>query len=661
LDSVHLDPVGCWRYGEPTRLEEFVSASLTNDVPLDEDRPEPRSPRSRRIVVTAAVAAALVTAGTAFAYSGQAGAIVGAVGRADAKIHDIQGASHKSPMDGQQVSNVTGVVVAKSTKGFWIVDPQPDDNDATSEGLFVFTNSAPSQNVGDSVTVSGTVKEFRPGGDGGSGNLSTTELTDPSVKKKGKAKALPEPVKIGPGGRVAPPAPRADNPGDVEASDQFDPTKNALDFYESMEGMLVRVTDAVTSGPLTENNDLSVLPGGEGAPRTARGGIAYSSYDDPNTERVILSRGTGMVTPPDAAVGQKLPGDVDGVLDYSFGAYKMLLTKEATVEGAAPERETTRAANDGELAVATFNVENLDPKDDPAKFDGLANAIVKNLSSPDLIALEEIQDENGATDDGTVTAEKTLQMLSDAVAKAGGPKYEWAQINPENNADGGEPGGNIRPAFFFRTDRGLAFVKKGEGDATTATDVQGGQGGPELTLSPGRVDPSNGSWEATRKPLAGQFTFNGKNIIAIANHFSSKGGDQSLMGRFQPPARDSEQKRNPQAESVRAFVDKVNSVDPNANVIVLGDLNDFEFSKTTDILTAGDALVDLPRTLPQEERYSFVFDGNSQFLDHILISKSLDAQKDYDVVHVNSEYSAKDAGRVSDHDPQIVRLFGSGG
>jgi predicted extracellular nuclease len=88
-------------------------------------------------------------------------------------------------------------------------------------------------------------------------------------------------------------------------------------------------------------------------------------------------------------------------------------------------------------------------------------------------------------------------------------------------------------------------------------------------------------------------------------------------------------------------------------VIVLGDINDFEFSETSQILTSGNALVDLPRTLPAAERYSYVFQGNSQVLDHILVSPSTYAQVEgYDSVHVNAEF----ADQASDHDPQIVRL-----
>jgi uncharacterized protein len=139
----------------------------------------------------------------------------------------------------------------------------------------------------------------------------------------------------------------------------------------------------------------------------------------------------------------------------------------------------------------------------------------------------------------------------------------------------------------------------------------------------------------------------------VGNHFISKGQDQPLMGRFQPPARDSEAQRHLQAQAVRGFVDQIRAAEPNAAVVVLGDLNDFEFSQTADLLVGDGSLVDLPRTLPAPERYSYVFEGNSQVLDHILISSSLAHQLyQYDVVHINSEF----ANQTSDHDPQVVRF-----
>src|SRR4051812_9205752 len=57
-------------------------------------------------------------------------------------IYDIQGASHRSPLVGQSVSNVPGIVIAKTSNGFYMQDSSGDGNDATSDGIFVFTSSA---------------------------------------------------------------------------------------------------------------------------------------------------------------------------------------------------------------------------------------------------------------------------------------------------------------------------------------------------------------------------------------------------------------------------------------------------------------------------------------------------------------------------------------
>ena len=103
--------------------------------------------------------------------------------------------------------------------------------------------------------------------------------------------------------------------------------------------------------------------------------------------------------------------------------------------------------------MATYNVENLDPSDPQEKFDALAGAVVENLSSPDILALEEIQDDNGATDDGTVSADATLEEVHGRDRGRGGPAYEARTVDPENKTDGGEPGGNIRQVFLFNPER----------------------------------------------------------------------------------------------------------------------------------------------------------------------------------------------------------------
>lgn len=572
-------------------------------------------------------------------------------------IADIQGATHRSPREGVKVAEVPGVVTAVSGNGFWFQDPTPDADPATSEGLFVFTGSgATKPSVGSAVTVTGTVTEFRAGGDTPSNaNLTTTELTAPVVAVTGAA-AVPDATLVGAGGRVPPSTVVEDDAaGDVETSGVFDPAQDGLDFWESLEGVRLQLNDAQVVGPTSSFGELPVVPPGATV-RTARGGILLRA-SDPNPERVLLDDVLAPV--PTANVGDTLAGATVGVLDYSFANYKLLVTSTPTVASAALPRERTRPQNALELAVATFNVENLDPTDEQAKFDALAGQVVTNLASPDLVTLEEVQDNNGPVNDSVVAADQTLARFTAAIVAAGGPAYQWRQIDPTDDADGGEPGGNIRVAFLFRTDRGLSFVDRAGGDATTATQVvRGTLGLPRLTLSPGRIAPTDPAWNASRKPLAGEFRWRGRPLFVVANHFNSKGGDQPVNGRFQPPTRSSETQRHQQARLVAAFADQIRDLNPLAELIVLGDINDFEFSETANILVGDGDLVDLPRTLPERERYSYVFEGNSQFLDHILISPALAlrigplSRYEYDVVHVNAEY----ADQVSDHDPQVVRI-----
>ena len=567
-------------------------------------------------------------------------------------IHEIQGAAHTSPFAGQNVSSVPGIVTARSSNGFWMQDPNPDANDATSEGIFVFTSSAPTAVVGDSVQVSGRVQEFRPGG-ASSTNLTTTELSSPTITVVSTGNPLPPATVVGTGGRIPPSEVIEDDvSGSVETSGVFDPASDGIDFWESVEGMRLQLNNPVAVGPTNDFGETQVA-GDDGANATgvtARGGV-LARANDFNPERVVLD---DVVTPglPVMNVGDHYVGAVTGVLDYNFGNFMLELTSMpvAVHDGVTPE--TTAPAGHGQVAVGTFNFENLDPTDPPEKFTRLADILVHNLGAPDIVSGEEVQDNNGAQDDGVVDADETLNELVAAVQAVGGPTYDYRYINPVNDADGGEPGGNIRQVFLFRTDRGVSFVDRPGGGPTTATTVVSGPDGPELSSSPGRIDPANSAFTTSRKPLAGEFMFNGHHLFVVANHFNSKGGDQPLMGRFQPPARVSEVQRHRQAEVVHDFVEAILAVDPSANVVVAGDLNDFQFSETVSILKSG-ILDDLVDTLPENERYSYVFEGNSQTLDHILFSDALFGEPfTYDIVHVNAEF----ADQASDHEPSVVRI-----
>ncbi|MCW1968511.1 MAG: endonuclease/exonuclease/phosphatase family protein [Anaerolineae bacterium] len=584
------------------------------------------------------------------------------------RIRDIQGSGHVSPMQGRAVQGVGGVVTVVRNTGFWMQDPQPDANNATSEGIYVYVNAPPTVNVGDYVWVNGTVVEFRPGsGSAREANLSITQLAGPGLEMKTltSGNALPAPIIIGTGGRVPPQKVIDDDAkGDAETTGKFEAEADGLDFYESLEGMLVQVNGAVVVGPTrqfssgTPNREVYVIGdnGANATGRTARGGLLIAQ-DDFNPERMVV---TNLLTQvPNLNVGDKLTAPIVGVVDYNFGKYQLHASQALQVSATNLPRERTSPAAAGQLAVGCFNVENLAATDAASKFSRLANIIVQNLQAPDLLTLQEVQDNDGSADTSITDAGKTFSMLADAVVAAGGPRYVWRDIDPQAKQDGGEPGGNIRVGFFFRTDRGLKFVDRAGGTATQAVNVlRNSAGKPELSYSPGRIDPGNLAFRNSRKPLVGEFSYNGKTLFVVGNHFVSKGGDQALFGRYQPPVLGSEQARTQQALSVKRFVQAILDIDNNANVIVLGDLNDFEFSPAMRMLMGKDdktqVLYSLVETLPPEERYTYVYEGNSQVLDHIMLSRNLaqTAAPQYDIVHVNAEY----VERASDHDPSVAKL-----
>ncbi|MEU6401950.1 endonuclease/exonuclease/phosphatase family protein [Streptomyces sp. NPDC046985] len=570
------------------------------------------------------------------------------------RIHDVQGTTRISPYAGKTVTDVPGIVTGVraygSSKGFWMQDPTPDDDPATSEGVFVFTSSAPQAAVGDSVTVTGTVSEYVPGG-ASSGGQSVTEITKPAVTTVSSGNPVPAPVVVN-----ARSVPDAYTPaGDPAANGSINglplqPTQYALDYYESLEGMNVQVSDArVVTGtdPYAELWVTVKLH----EHRSSRGGTLYGSYTAQNTGRLQIQSLGASADFPAANVGDTLAGTTSGPLDYNqFGGYTLVAGRLGTLESAGLQRESTRPQGPGELAVATYNVENLDPSD--STFAAHASAIVNNLRSPDVVSLEEIQDDDGATDDGVVDASQTVTKLIDAIVAAGGPKYDWRSINPVNDQDGGEPGGNIRQVFLFNPER-VSFTDRPGGDSTTAVGVAKVNGKAALTASPGRIDPASDAWKSSRKPLAGEFVFHGRTVFVIANHFASKGGDQGLTSQYQPPTRSSETERHLQATEVNSFVKNILAVQRNAEVIALGDMNDFEFSDTAKIMEGDGELWSAIKSLPKSERFTYDYQGNEQVLDQILISPSIrHGDFDYDSVHVNSEFH----DQISDHDPQVLRF-----
>ncbi|WP_316753333.1 endonuclease/exonuclease/phosphatase family protein [Streptomyces herbicida] len=562
-------------------------------------------------------------------------------------ISAIQGTTRISPYNGSTVTTtgiVTAIRSAGSSHGFWIQSVGGDGNAATSDAIFVYTGSGtPNTAVGNSITVTGRVSEYYPDSSGGSQSL--TELGSASWTTNSTGNALPAAVTIS-DATVPATYTRTNNGGSIN-SFTLAPTTYALDYYESLEGMRVSVGNSPVVGPANAYNEMwvNVKPS---QVNSARGGSLYSSYSSQNSGRLQITTLLSSAFPK-GTVGDTISG-ATGVLDYSaYGGYSLNATSLGTLTSGGVAKETTADQSPGQLSVATYNVENLDPTDPASKFTALAQGIVNNLKSPDIVALEEVQDNDGPADDGVVSASTTLSTLISAIRTAGGPTYSYTQINPRNDADGGEPGGNIRQVLLYNSAR-VGFTARGSATATTANSVTSVGGVAQLTYNPGRIAPANSAWSASRKPLAAEFTFGGQKYFVIANHFVSKGGDYSLHSQYQPPARSSETQRGSQASVENSFVDSILAAQSDAHVIVLGDLNDFQFSTAVSNLEGG-VLTDLVDTLPASQQYTYVYDGNSQVLDHTLVSSSITSY-DYDIVHINSEFP----DQTSDHDPQVVRI-----
>jgi predicted extracellular nuclease len=161
------------------------------------------------------------------------------------------------------------------------------------------------------------------------------------------------------------------------------------------------------------------------------------------------------------------------------------------------------------------------------------------------------------------------------------------------------------------------------------------------------------------------FRFEGCDLTVVNNHFSSKGGSGPLFGAIQPAVALQESPavnggldaRRAQATAVSEFVDALLARDPHANVVVLGDMNEFEFVSPLEILRRSLVLLAEEEAGPQPVTgsYTFIFEGNAQALDHILVSESLASRAELDIVHVNTEF-ADTPQRASDHDPVVARL-----
>jgi predicted extracellular nuclease len=354
----------------------------------------------------------------------------------------------------------------------------------------------------------------------------------------------------------------------------------------------------------------------------------------------------GIIELPELSSGDRV-GELSGVVGYGYGAWRLSLVDTPEHHKSAPDLETSNLFSDATgITIASYNVHNLHPGAGSERFARVAGHLVEKLRSPAIVALQEIQDNNGPKPSG-VAADKTYETLLSLMPDA--LHYEVAQIDPEEGADGGQPNGNIRCALLWRSDM-VSLQRRGRQGSRSAVKVQSVGG---ITPSPGLIAPADRAFAGSRKPLAAWFRVRGRDVVVIVVHLSSKYGDSPFLGRAQPPIVDSLRSRRRQAELIAGFVESLSLNWPEAEVVVIGDCNDLPDSEAlSPWLAAG--LVHATGSVPLNDRYSYVYQGLRQLIDQAWVTPGLAAAR-ADAVHLN--VPLPESRRASDHDPIVVKLL----
>ncbi len=583
-------------------------------------------------------------------------------------IHTIQGNGSASPLVSTSVTT-TGIVTARKSNGFFLQEPDAsvDADPNTSEGIFVFTSSAPpaAAAIGNAVSVSATVSEFIPSSDPHSPPL--TELTGAGVTLVSSGNPLPTPVTL---------TATDTNPG------------GSIEQLEKYEGMRIFVGSltvvAPTLGAVNEANATATSngvfygvisgvarpfrePGVEVPDPLPAGSPCCVPFFDANPERLRVDSDaqTGS-TAIDVTTGATVM-NITGVLDYGFRTYTIDpdAATPPLVSGNISATDVP-VALDNEFTTASFNMQRFfDTVNDPAKSDSVltptafdnrlnkASLIIRNiLHTPDILGVVEMENL-------TTLQALASRISSDAIA-AGQPDPAYAAYLVEGNDIGG-----IDVGFL---------VKPGRVTVNSVTQV-----GAAATF----INPLNNLPELLndRPPLVlegvvHKFGFKSTAITVIVNHLRSLSGvDDPVDG---PRVR---AKRQAGAEFLANYIQSRQVADPNERIVAVGDFNAFEFNDgyvdamgtikgtpppVNQVVLASSDLVDpdlinLTDQHPASDRYSFSFDGSAQVLDHILINSnvvSLFNRMQY--ARVNADFpeiyrsDASRPERLSDHDPEVA-------
>ena len=432
---------------------------------------------------------------------------------------------------------------------------------------------------------------------------------------------------------------------------KYDPENEALDYFESLEGMRVNINKPKILGPQYKG-DIYVLPGNYNGQKLNNIGGVNLRPGVQNTETIAIEVGKKVV----AKAKDYFNEDITGVFTYRYKTYRIDPYKVPKVQDGGLKREVSKIyPAEDKLTIASYNIENFSAnskgRDETPeeKVDKIAKSFINEVHSPDIITLIEVQDNNGGVNDGTVEGVKSGEKLADRIKSFGGPEYKYTEVAPIDGKDGGKPGANIRVAYLYNPNRVTLIGKDKGGSEEAARFVDG-----HLEKNPARIDPTNINFEKVRKSLAAEFDFKGERIVVIANHLKSKLGDDAVYGSNQPAIENTKAQRVEQAKLLNAFVREGLRQNPNLKFVLTGDFNDFEFSDTVKTIV-GNELVNLMAEHEAGDRYSYFYRGSNQSLDNILVSKNIKDRVLFSPVHINASFM-EEHGRASDHDPVVVQI-----
>jgi hypothetical protein len=337
-------------------------------------------------------------------------------------IAEINGVKFLSPYQNQVVSNVSGIISAKGPDGLWLRSTQPDNDERTSESLYVFGRAfGANLTVGDTITVGGKVLEYRSNKD----YIYLTELSAPVLENRISSGNVVTPLVIGKDTGDPPNEQYSSlDGGDVfavpnnvsqisVANPTLNPKKYGLDFWESLTGELVTVRKPTALTKPSQFGDTWVVGNWKVSGRNDRDGLTMTDKDV-NPEAILIGTPLDRTkNPTNTRMGDSLE-EITGVVTYAFGFYRILpqtalkVTKSQSPALPPPTKLVSSGSCNG-ITFGDYNVENLAATSD--HHPELANHIVNYMKSPDIIFVQEIQDDNGVTNDAGKSGPQTLHSI----------------------------------------------------------------------------------------------------------------------------------------------------------------------------------------------------------------------------------------------------------